>query len=180
MPSPVDLEELERWIAIAKTEVIEVEEMLRSAQNRHRNLLNIQKLVLDLDGTPAVAADVAQGAPQPAAAGAHATHDGTARVVPTLGQSTRVSGRTIRRTPSTEMVAQLINESGREWTRSEAFEGFRERWGIPASWTTPANAFGNALARAVKRGLIGEADGIYMPAGGVGLGREAAGGDGEG
>ncbi|MCU1439730.1 MAG: hypothetical protein JWP85_727 [Rhodoglobus sp.] len=63
---------------------------------------------------------------------------------------------------STQLVADMINESNARWTRQEIHDGFRERIGVPPTWENPANAINNAIARAVEKTLIVEQDGHYM------------------
>lgn len=66
------------------------------------------------------------------------------------------------KTPSTQMLANLVNESARSWTRDELHDGFKMRYGIPASWRNPSNAINNAIGRALEKKLIREIDGIYF------------------
>lgn len=67
--------------------------------------------------------------------------------------------------PSTEMVAELVSsEPDILWSREAIHSGFERRFGIPETWANPSNALNNAIARAVAKGLIDEADGYYSAA----------------
>lgn len=55
----------------------------------------------------------------------------------------------IKRTRSTEWIAEIINTTGRVMTRDEVYEEYERQKGFPESWTNPRNSLGNALGRAV-------------------------------
>jgi len=55
----------------------------------------------------------------------------------------------IKRTRSTEWIAEIINNAGRVMTRDEVYEEYERQKGLPESWTSPRNSLGNALGRAV-------------------------------
>lgn len=63
-----------------------------------------------------------------------------------------------RKTPSTAMVADLVNEVGRPMHRDEVVDAYEARHGFPPSWQNPRNTLGNALLRAWSRGLIVRVD----------------------
>lgn len=62
-----------------------------------------------------------------------------------------------RRLSSTSMIGDLVDEQPRLFTRDELKDAFFEKFSreeMERFWDRPDNAFGTALARAVKEGLI--------------------------
>lgn len=59
-----------------------------------------------------------------------------------------------KRVPSTDWVAEVVNEIGRPADRDTIFDAFRQIKGFPQSWTNPRNSVNNALGRAVERGMV--------------------------
>lgn len=55
----------------------------------------------------------------------------------------------IKRTRSTEWIAEIVNSTGRVMSRDEVYAEYERQKGIPETWTSPRNSLGNALGRAV-------------------------------
>lgn len=74
------------------------------------------------------------------------------------------SPSSVKRTPSTEWMAEVINSSDHAMTREDVFLAYERAKGIPESWTNPRTAMANAIGRAVKRGMIKQLSGDrYAP-----------------
>lgn len=69
-------------------------------------------------------------------------------------ESKRSARSGVKRTPSTDWLAEIVNASGRVLTRNEVFEEYERQKGFPESWTNPRNSLGNALNRAVSKKMI--------------------------
>lgn len=81
------------------------------------------------------------------------------RVDPAWGQQQAPNAPLVRqRVPSTDWVAEIVNNFGRVATRDEIFEAFQVQRGFPPSWTNPRNSIGNALNRAAERHMIQRID----------------------
>ena len=160
MSSLVDGEELGRQIVEAESEVVKLATQLAAAQSRHRNLLNMRELARSLESDefdPKVS-------PLAGATSALSTFEKFLRSNNWLqGSGDALDGDAGRKKlPSTQMIADVVNDSDRPLSREEAHEGFIARYGLPPTWENPANALNNALGRAVKNGLIEELNGRYM------------------
>jgi hypothetical protein len=156
MGSLIDLKELERRIENAQVQVSEAEAEVANAKRVLSALYAIRNnaRVLDIDLATFAAT---------AAVGTHWYDQKSMDVVSPSGEVV-IPGEVIGRKKirSTEMVAELVNEQPDfAWSREAIHDGFEQRFGIPDSWSNPANALNNAIARAVAKGLIDEADGYY-------------------
>lgn len=144
MASIINFQELEHQIATQQTEVVDLAAQLDLAQRRLNNLQLILTSAKALESPFEDPDDVVVMKPS----------GGVAFVVEAKG--------TRRKTPSTQMVADLVKESGARMTRQEIQDGYRDRYGYPESWRNPINAVNNALARAVENNWLVEEDGLYM------------------
>lgn len=61
---------------------------------------------------------------------------------------------TRKRVPSTDWVADVVEQIGGPADRDTIYEAFRQIKGFPQSWTNPRNSVNNALGRAVERGMV--------------------------
>lgn len=59
-----------------------------------------------------------------------------------------------KRVPSTEWVAEVVDQIGRPADRDLIFEAFGHIKGFPPTWTNPRNSVNNALGRAVERRMV--------------------------
>lgn len=72
-----------------------------------------------------------------------------------------------KRVPSTDWVAEVVNDLGQPADRDTIYERFQALRGIPESWVAnPRNSFNNALGRAVERRMIAKlGDDSFAPIG---------------
>lgn len=59
-----------------------------------------------------------------------------------------------KRVPSTDWVAEVVEQIGHPADRDDIFNAFRHYKGFPESWANPRNSVNNALGRAVERGMV--------------------------
>ena len=67
------------------------------------------------------------------------------------------------RTRTTGLVAEIVIRTGRQMTKEQVVAEWPKMYGGYPAWQNVENTIGTALARAVKRGLIDERNGIYFP-----------------
>lgn len=98
----------------------------------------------DIVGSDSSASDAVEGRPGSEGSSADDSDEVAERHV----AQSRPPGR-IKRTRSTEWIAEIINNTGLVMTRDEIYAEYERQKGFPESWTSPRNSLGNALGRAV-------------------------------
>jgi hypothetical protein len=71
-----------------------------------------------------------------------------------VGDGPRFERGARKRVPSTEWVAEVVDQIGRPADRDLIFEAFGHIKGFPESWSNPRNSVNNALGRAVERRMV--------------------------
>ena len=156
MTSLVNLPELERQIAAHQTLVGDLTLQLETAKNRLATLHSIRRSASLFDAQYEFSK--AETVVNVEDALEIELHDPT----PVEPGMVRIIDGGPKKIRSTQMVAELINDSDEMWERGDIHDAFQMRYSVPESWSNPTNAINNAIGRAVKHGLIAERGGLYM------------------
>jgi hypothetical protein len=157
MSSFVDLKELQEQLKAQSARVEVLHEDLVRANARLKSLLTIYGAAKELSDADGLGEQIPELSETEVLVWQTKGVDEIATFV------TQIDPPSNKRVKSTQMMADLVIQSGRAWSREELHAGFRDTYGIPEGWTAPANAMNNAIGRAVEKGLIHELDGKYLP-----------------
>lgn len=151
------VEGLEREIHEQSRRIADLAAALRTAEEDLKRLRIAQDVVRRLyDSGDGSGSDTQGGDVSPHSQTPLRVHSEAALIAPRFdGPADGGTGTTpqLRRVRSTQMVADLVKELGAA-SRDEVVAAFADRGLAPASWQNPRNAIGNALGRAVERGLL--------------------------
>lgn len=147
----------------AEIRAIELEEELQAVAQRLTHLRGAIENIEALLGIPSVedeavlndASDDEENSSGPVAREIDFTN---------VGDGPRFEHGARKRVPSTEWVAEVVDQIGRPADRDLIFEAFGHIKGFPESWSNPRNSVNNALGRAVERRMVLKlGDNLFAP-----------------